>query len=191
MKASEHAIARVLVLSSALLVVACVPAPDSTPDPTPAPVQTAPPPAPAPSPMPTPAPENWMDAARTPGDWAYRDFGFGTQALYSDGTTEKFVIQCMMDDPAAQTKRLGLMRPGDFDAENQLIVRTETATRAMGAAPTNFEQSNGLIAFVAARDPILDAMALTKGRFAVETPGLPTLYLPAWGEVTRVIEDCR
>lgn len=44
---------------------------------------------------------------------------------------------------------------------------------------------------VDADDPILDAMAITKGRFAIETPGLPTLYIPAWVEVSRVIEDCR
>ena len=40
-------------------------------------------------------------------------------------------------------------------------------------------------------DPLLDAMAITKGRFAVAAPGEPTLYLPAWAEVSRVIEDCR
>jgi len=33
-------------------------------------------------------------------------------------------------------------------------------------------------------------MALSKGRFAVETQGLETLYVPAWPEMTRVIEDC-
>ena len=42
-----------------------------------------------------------------------------------------------------------------------------------------------------ARDPLLDAMAFSKGRFAVEVAGLPTLYLPSWIEVSRVIEDCR
>ncbi len=44
---------------------------------------------------------------------------------------------------------------------------------------------------IPARDPILDAMALTKGRFAIEAQGTQTLYIPAWAEVTRVIEDCR
>jgi hypothetical protein len=34
-------------------------------------------------------------------------------------------------------------------------------------------------------------MALSKGRFAVQTLGLPALYIPAWPEITRVIEDCR
>ncbi len=41
------------------------------------------------------------------------------------------------------------------------------------------------------RDPLLDAMAITRGRFAVEVEGETPLYLPAWAEVTRVIEDCR
>ena len=40
-------------------------------------------------------------------------------------------------------------------------------------------------------DPLLDAMAVTRGRFAVETTGLSTLYLPPWAEVTRAIESCR
>ena len=39
--------------------------------------------------------------------------------------------------------------------------------------------------------PLLDAMAITRGRFAVEVEGEPGLYVPAWAEVTRVIEDCR
>jgi len=38
---------------------------------------------------------------------------------------------------------------------------------------------------------LLDAMALSKGRFAVELEGEAALYLPAWAEVSRVIEDCR
>lgn len=41
------------------------------------------------------------------------------------------------------------------------------------------------------RDPLLDAMAFSRGRFAVEVQGLPTLYVPSWPEVSRVVEDCR
>ena len=33
--------------------------------------------------------------------------------------------------------------------------------------------------------------AFSKGRFAIETPGLATLYVPSYPEITRVIEDCR
>ena len=38
---------------------------------------------------------------------------------------------------------------------------------------------------------LLDAMAFSSGRFAVDLPGRSVLYLPSWPEVSRVIEDCR
>lgn len=69
-------------------------------------------------------------------------------------------------------------------------IRTETTERLLTASPS----SDGrplLIVELGAQDRLLDAMAFSRGRFAVETGGLPTLYLPAWAEVTRVIEDCR
>ena len=71
-----------------------------------------------------------------------------------------------------------------------MIVRTESQTRSLPAvtakgAPPATETR------LSANDRLLDAMALSKGRFAIEVPGTPTLYLPSWAEVTRVIEDCR
>ena len=48
-----------------------------------------------------------------------------------------------------------------------------------------------IFARVPARDPLLDAMAFSKARFAVEVPGSPALYVPSYPEVTKVIEDCR
>lgn len=48
-----------------------------------------------------------------------------------------------------------------------------------------------IVARIPARDPLLDAMAFSRGRFAVEVSALPTLYVPAYPEVTRAIEDCR
>ena len=42
-----------------------------------------------------------------------------------------------------------------------------------------------------ARDPLLDAMIFSRGRFAVEAGALPTLYLPSWPEMGKVVEDCR
>jgi hypothetical protein len=44
---------------------------------------------------------------------------------------------------------------------------------------------------LAATDPLLDAIAFSRGRFAVEAPGLPTLILPTWPEPARVVEECR
>jgi hypothetical protein len=66
-------------------------------------------------------------------------------------------------------------------------VRTESLTRTFQTQPAGRET---LLAFDP-RDPLLDAIALSKGRFAIETDGLPNLILPTWAEVSRVIEDCR
>ncbi len=186
MKASENAIARVLVLSSALLAAACVPAPDSTPAPTPAPVQTEPSPPTAPPPAPTPTYSNWMDAPRTPGDWSYRSEGSNTVALYGESQSgAKFSMQC---DPSG--KHITLFRSGIANPNASMRIMTETTERSLVAQGGN-GPSPQVRTTIRASDPLLDAMALTKGRFAVETSGLPTLYVPAWGEVTRVIEDCR
>jgi hypothetical protein len=42
-----------------------------------------------------------------------------------------------------------------------------------------------------ATDPMLDKLAYSLGRTMIEASGTPTLILPAWPEVARVIEDCR
>lgn len=163
---------------------ACVP---RAPRPAP-PVRTQPAPAPSPMPTPTPAPSfaDWMDAPRTPGDWTYRARPGGGIAVYGEPVTEGlFSLRC-----DAATRALVLARAGRANAPTQMTVRTETQTRTLAAAP-----SGGQLSMIEARlpagDRLLDAMALSKGRFAIETPGATTLYLPSWAEVTRVIEDCR
>jgi hypothetical protein len=41
-----------------------------------------------------------------------------------------------------------------------------------------------------ANDPLLDAIAFSRGRFMV-TGGGATLAIPSWPEAARSIEDCR
>ena len=40
-------------------------------------------------------------------------------------------------------------------------------------------------------DAVLDQLAYSRGRFAVEVQGQETLIVPAWAEISRVIEECR
>jgi hypothetical protein len=42
-----------------------------------------------------------------------------------------------------------------------------------------------------AYDPMLDAIASSRGRIGFSSSGLATLIVPPWAEVGRVIEDCR
>ena len=90
------------------------------------------------------------------------------------------------------TGTVSIARPTQFSVrpDYTMQVQTETTTRQLQAEPLQGERRLA-IAQLPAGDPLLDAMAITKGRFALEVEGEPTLYVPAWAEVTRVIEDCR
>ena len=194
MKASHSAIARTLLLSSAMLAAGCVPAPDSTPSPeeTAAPVQQASSPTSSQTPVAATQPkyDDWIDAPRTPGSWSYYaemvgNSRYGVANYTSPDGTQLFTIMC-----SSGSGSIILQRWVDSVGQLPLTIRTETLDRTL-TAPRDPEGRNMVAAIVRPNDPLLDAMALTKGRFAVETSGKPTLYLPAWAEVTRVIEDCR
>lgn len=157
-------------LAPLVLIAACVPRSEPPAPPPPAPV-TPPPPAPTPAPTSSPLPQQagWEDAPQTPGDWTYAN-GMATFGLPGQ---PRLTMACTGD-----AVRISI--PGG--PSGPLAVRTETTTRAVQA-------TNGA-ALLQARDPLLDAMAFSKGRFALEGDG-PALYVPAWPEVSRVIEDCR
>lgn len=133
--------------------------------------------------------DSWMDAALTPGAWRYQDFGagMGKRALFSDpADTFYFSLDCVTQPNGPEILFTRTGRPAKPNLA--MTIRTETAQRTLAAQ----QGTPALIAVaVAANDPLLDAMALSKGHFAVETEGEPTLYLPSWAEVSRVIEDCR
>lgn len=168
--------------TAALALAACAPA---TPPPAPAPAPVArPAPAPRPAPVPqAPVSDNWMDNPATPGDWRYAPRGQGTEAsFWSPAGAPMARLRCMAD-----TRTVVLSLPVTGARVPLVTIRTETATRTLEAMPADREMTVS----IAPGDPLLDAMALSKGRFAVESEGLPVLYLPSWAEVTRVIEDCR
>ena len=153
------------------------PEPAALPPPPPRPVATA---------VPAPSPADWRDAALTPGNWSYEPGTGGSIARFGpDASTPLASLGC---DRAAG--RIALQRAGSAPGPLPLTITTSLATRAFTATPVAGATPQLTLAF-ASRDPILDAMAFSRGRFMVEVPGLPTLYLPAWPEVARVIEDCR
>lgn len=179
------------LLASTLALTACVSS-SGTPAPAPAPVAR---PAPAPAPAPPPPiaqavpSQDWMDAPLTPGTWRYQDFGtgMGKRALFADpGNTFYFSLDCVTqpNGPEILFTRTGRLATGS----PVMVIRTETMQRALTAQRLGAEIT---AVAVPASDPLLDAMALSKGRFAVEVEGEAPLYLPSYAEVTRVIEDCR
>ena len=167
-------------------MVTCCQTPEPPPPPAPAP---APPPVavPAPAPQPVPVEENWIDRPQTAGDWSYQAEPDETLAVFGTPGAAKLVIACDLG-----TRRVGIVRRTSAPMEGQVAMRisTETTSRPMLATPASNAPAR-VMATLDARDPLLDAMAITRGRFAVEAEGQPGLYVPAWAEVTRVIEDCR
>jgi hypothetical protein len=173
-----------LTLLASLAVTCC-----STPAPQPTPAPPAARPKASPSPVASPRlaarTETWRDAPQTPGDWRYGPVDGGSVARFLSGGSPVFGVGCM-----ANSRRVVLLRYGVAAGDSApMIVRTTTGDRALTTQPSTNGQDAS--AALAATDGLLDAMAFSRGRFAVETPGAPTLYLPSWPEVTRAIEDCR
>lgn len=171
---------RAATIALLLACAACVP---RAPAPTPTPPVERPVARPTPTPSPVPTYSTWMDVPQTPGDWRYVPTTTGSEARYGDAASEpRFALRCVRS-----SRTVELVRFGPATGNGAMTVRTESATRAVAGAA----DGSALRAALSASDPLLDAMAFSKGRFAIEAPGAPPLYLPSWPEVTRVIEDCR
>ena len=168
----------------ALLAAGCVQQ-ASAPAPATAPV-TTPRPAPAPTASPITAPANWIDAPQTPGDWHHRILNGQSTALFNDpGGAVRVMLAC---DLGRGTVSLG--RAAEAPGAVPMRIYTEARNASLSAQP-HAGTVPMVVAALPARDPLLDAIAFSRGRFAVEVAGLQTLYLPSWPEITRVIEDCR
>jgi hypothetical protein len=127
-----------------------------------------------------------MDAPPTEGDWSYTPFAGTSMTQASFGTGAGAAHLTLSCDLA--TRQVRLAQPaGGATGPVQVRIRTETADRLTQARP----EGASLIVDFPASDSLLDAMAFSRGRFAVETAGRATLYVPAYPEITRVVEDCR
>ena len=132
-----------------------------------------------------PAFDNYLDAPQTDGTWSYVEEPGESLGLFGVGNpVHPFVIRC-----DKQSRRVGLARRTTPSGPLTMEVQAETVKRQLVAEKVpNYDM---VAADLDPNDPLLDAIAITKGRFAVGVEGENTLYIPAWAEVTRVIEDCR
>ena len=176
----------VMLAALGLSLGGCVgspPAPVAAPAPTPAPTPQ-PQPTAAPTQAVTPVYDNWMDAPQTPGDWSFRLISTGALAQFgTDPANPLFGLECV--------KATGqVLMHAPRASGGALLLRTESMDRTLD--PANLPGGPNYARYVvSARDPLLDAMAFSKGRFAALVSGGPAYYLPAWPEVTRVVEECR
>lgn len=103
------------------------------------------------------------------GQWSYIATPTGGEARFAN----QLLLLC--DKP---TRTVTISRPGAPVAA--LTVITDSQVRTI--AP------NGRLS---AYDPLLDAMAFSRGRFLVSGGREAVLAVPSWPEAARAIEDCR
>jgi hypothetical protein len=123
-------------------------------------------------------------AATVAGSWTYASKPDGSEASFVNASAlPQLTIRC-----TRATRQVTISRPAS-GAAPFLNVWTSAQTRNL---PASFNPATArLSATVAAHDPLLDAIAFSRGRFAIGVSGTPAIVLPAWAEPARVIEDCR
>jgi hypothetical protein len=118
------------------------------------------------------------------GSWTRTATAGGSEATFADAANRpQLTIRC-----TRLSRSVTITRPASAAAPS-LNVWTSTLKRAV---PTRFDPAAARLgADLTAFDPLLDAIAFSRGRFAVGVSGQPPLVVPAWADVARVIEDCR
>ncbi len=158
-------------IAGALMLVvagcAAIPQPAAPPPAAPQPVA----PAPTPAPLPTPT-AGWEDRAVDAGAWRY-DAGSRTAAFVPTGGANPLLSLTCSGSGIRMTSALS----------GNISLRTSAGTDQI--------RFDGGSANLTNRDPRLDRIAFSRGRFALETLGGGALTLPVQSEIGRVIEDCR
>lgn len=178
--ASLFPVVTAVALAALLASCASPPPPPSRPAPRPRPAYTPPPPARVQPPL------GWRDAPITPGNWRWSRIGGASSARFAEGPNGAALeFRC---DRASGT--VLVIRAGSASGPVPLTVATTSTARSLTARPLDGPQP-ALVVSLPARDPLLDAIIFSRGRFGIEARGLAPIYAPTWPEIARVVEDCR
>ncbi|HEY8593158.1 MAG TPA: hypothetical protein VIL42_09900 [Sphingomicrobium sp.] len=118
------------------------------------------------------------------GNWRYGPTATGSEAAFVTAAGgPQLILRC-----TRATRRIAIIKPAPAAAPN-LWVWTSLQARSVSAT---FDAATGRAsAELTAFDGLFDAMASSRGRIGFSTPGTTPLVVPAWGEVARLVEDCR
>ncbi len=156
-------------------LAACVPPPVRPVGPQPRPTMAPPPERPVAEPV--------AQGVMAPGIWTYAVDARGSRALFGEaGSDALMLVRC---DRAA--RRIYLSLPGS--TPGTLTLRATNMVKSVAARPTGSTPPYVAVDLAPA-DPILDALAFSRGRFTISLDNSATT-VPAWPEFARVVEDCR
>ena len=120
------------------------------------------------------SPADWRTRPITAGAWTWRNTAEASEAIFSDSRGPQFVVRC-----TRATRRVSFSRSGAAPA-SALRIATTSSERQL--PPGNM---------LLAGDPLLDAIAFSRGRLWVDVQGTMPLVLRSAAEPARSIEDCR
>ncbi|WP_430416177.1 hypothetical protein [Parasphingorhabdus sp.] len=128
----------------------------------------------------------WTDWQIAPGQWVYRQDARGSLALFGQSDRDATVIiRC--DENRSQ---IFISRAGAVTTETRMTLRASSGLQGYQARSNGDNPSYAAIS-LDPDDMMLDRIAFSRGRFAIETTGLQSIAVPIWAEFTRVVEDCR
>ena len=118
------------------------------------------------------------------GTWSYAPVKDGSEAVFAnDAGSPQLWVHCNR-----ATRRVTISRTATAAAP-ALNVWTSSLTKSVASSfsPTTSRLTIDLANF----DPLLDAIASSRGRVGFTVGTQPSLVVPPWAEPVRVIEDCR
>jgi hypothetical protein len=118
------------------------------------------------------------------GSWSYAPAQDGSEAVFANaGGSPQLWVHC-----SRATRRVTIAKADTAPAAT-MNVWTSSLSRSVASS---FDPATGRLTIdLANYDPLLDAIASSRGRIGVSAASQPPLVVPTWAEVARVIEDCR
>jgi hypothetical protein len=132
----------------------------------------------------TPLRSNLEYAQPIVGNWTYGSTNDGSEATFSNASGQpQLTIRC-----TRSTRRVAILKAAS-SASPSLWVWTSSEKMSL---PATYDSSTSLVSTdLGAYDPLLDAIASSRGRIGFSSSGLEALVVPPWADIARVIEDCR
>ena len=124
---------------------------------------------------------SWIDWPITPGDWVYRQDARGSIALFGQAGADALVtLRCDRQRGRIYLARSSSQQGANFNLRSSARLKQLTARTTAGTKPY-------VAAEIMPNDPIMDALAYSRGRIALETTGELSLALPVWSEIGRIV----
>ena len=118
------------------------------------------------------------------GSWSYAPASDGSEAVFANAAgSPQLWVHC-----SRATRRVTISK-AETAATPTMNVWTSSLSRIVASS---FNPATGRLTIdLPNYDPLLDAIASSRGRVGFSAGSQPPLVVPPWAEVARVIEDCR